>query len=198
MAVIAVTRGFSFGRPELSAAATLRFGLLYLVGFVLVGLFEEASFRGYLQATLQQTMGFWPAALILAALFGATHLGNSSEARYGAFMAGCFGLFEAFLLFRTGNLWFAIGIHAGWDWGETFFYSAPDSGILATGHLANSSLHGPVWLSGGIVRAGSERVLRADSRAGSGCDSLPVPKESAGTGSLELGQSVIRRVRLVR
>ena len=149
IAMIAAGHGFFFGRPELSAAATVRFGLLYLAGFILVGLFEEASFRGYLQATLQQAMGFWPAALILAALFGATHLGNSSEAGDGAFMAGCFGLFEAFALLRTGNLWFGIGLHTAWDWGETFFYSTPDSGVMGTGRLLSSSLQGPVWLSGG-------------------------------------------------
>ncbi len=127
----------------------MKYGLLYLAGFILVGLFEEASFRGYLQSTLQLAMGFWPAALVLAAFFGAIHLGNSSEANYGALMAGCFGLLAAFALRRTGNLWFVIGLHTAWDWGETFFYSAPDSGILARGHLMSSSFHGPDWLTGG-------------------------------------------------
>jgi membrane protease YdiL (CAAX protease family) len=149
MAVIGLAHGFSFGRPEMDVMASAKFGLLYLAGFILVGLFEEASFRGYLQATLEQAMGFWPAAVVLAAMFGATHLGNTSETMPGAVVAGCFGLFEAFVLLRTGNLWFAIGIHAGWDWAETFFYSAPDSGIVASDHLTNSSLHGPIWLTGG-------------------------------------------------
>jgi membrane protease YdiL (CAAX protease family) len=149
IAMIAAGHGFSLGRPELGAVATVRFGLLYLAGFILVGFFEDASFRGYLQATLQDTTGFWPAALILAALFGATHLGNSSETRGGAFMAGCFGLFEAFVLLRTGNLWFGIGLHTAWDWGETFFYSTPDSGELGAGRLFGSTLQGPAWLSGG-------------------------------------------------
>jgi len=149
MAVIAMGHGFSFGRLELSAGPAVEYGFLYLAGFILVGLFEEASFRGYLQSTLQLAVGFWPAALVLAAFFGAVHLGNSSEANYGALMAGCFGLLAAFGLRRTGNLWFVIGMHTAWDWGETFFYSAPDSGILARGHLMNSSFHGPDWLTGG-------------------------------------------------
>jgi hypothetical protein len=50
---------------------------------------------------------------------------------------------------RTGDLWFAIGLHAAWDWGETFFYGVPDSGMVGVGHLFASSLHGPRWLSGG-------------------------------------------------
>jgi membrane protease YdiL (CAAX protease family) len=149
MALIAAAHGFSFGTPVLGVGPAIKFGLLYLAGFLLVGLFEEAAFRGYLQATLEQVTGFWPAAVLLAVLFGVTHLGNTSEARYGAFMAGCFGLFAAFVLRRTRNLWFAIGIHTAWDWGETFFYSTPDSGILATGHFTASTFHGPDWLTGG-------------------------------------------------
>jgi hypothetical protein len=52
---------------------------------------------------------------------------------------------------RTGNLWFAVGFHAAWDWGETYFYSVPDSGMVARGHLLSSSMQGPLWLSGGSV-----------------------------------------------
>jgi hypothetical protein len=48
-------------------------------------------------------------------------------------------------------LWFAVGFHAAWDWGETFFYSVPDSGTIFPGHLLKSSFHGPPWLTGGMV-----------------------------------------------
>jgi hypothetical protein len=44
-----------------------------------------------------------------------------------------------------------VGFHAAWDWGETFFYSVPDSGIVFPGHLLKSSLHGAGWLTGGSV-----------------------------------------------
>jgi uncharacterized protein len=66
-------------------------------------------------------------------------------------MAGGFGLVVAFSLLRTGNLWFAIGMYASWDWGETYLYSVPDSGLFAQGHLLNSSFRGPAWLTGGSV-----------------------------------------------
>jgi membrane protease YdiL (CAAX protease family) len=62
-----------------------------------------------------------------------------------------FGLFACFTLRRTGNLWFAIGLHAAADYAETFLYSVPDSGMLAQGHLLNSSFHGPRWLTGGSI-----------------------------------------------
>ena len=61
------------------------------------------------------------------------------------------GFFFCLTLRRTGNLWFAVGFHAAWDWGESYFYSVPDSGGMAPGHLLRSSLQGPHWLTGGTV-----------------------------------------------
>jgi hypothetical protein len=37
------------------------------------------------------------------------------------------------------------------DWGESFFYSTPNSGLRATGHMLNASLMGSKWFSGGSV-----------------------------------------------
>jgi uncharacterized protein len=151
LALIAAFHGFSLGNLALSRGDALKYGALYGIAFLMVGLVEEFSFRGYMQATLGSGIEFWPAAIILSILFGALHLGNSGEAWYGAAMAGSFGVLAAFCLQRTGNIWFPIGMHATWDWSETFFYSVPDSGFLAKGHLFNSTFHGPTWLTGGKV-----------------------------------------------
>jgi uncharacterized protein len=151
LALIAALHGFSLGSVALSGPDALKYGGLYGIAFLMVGLFEEFSFRGYMQATLGSGIGFWPAAIILSILFGAIHLGNGGEAWFGAAMAGSFGVLAAFCLQRTGSLWFPIGMHAAWDWSETFFYSVPDSGFLAKGHLFDSSFHGPTWLTGGKV-----------------------------------------------
>jgi uncharacterized protein len=151
LVLIAALRGFSLGHVALSGADALKYGTLYGIAFLMVGLFEEFSFRGYMQATLGSGTGFWPAAIILSILFGAIHLSNLAEAWYGAAMAGSFGVLAAFSLQRTGNIWFPIGMHAAWDWSETFFYSVPDSGFLAKGHLFNSTFNGPTWLTGGKV-----------------------------------------------
>ena len=151
LGLIAALHGFSLGSVALSGADALKFGGLYGIAFLMVGLFEEFSFRGYMQATLGSGIGFWPAAILLSILFGAIHLGNCGEAWFGAAMAGSFGLLAAFALQRTGNIWFPIGMHAAWDWAETYFYSVPDSGFLAKGHLFNSTFQGPTWLTGGKV-----------------------------------------------
>jgi membrane protease YdiL (CAAX protease family) len=119
--------------------------------FVLVGLAEEFCFRGYLQFTLTTGMGFWPAAILLSALFGAAHMGNPGETKFGLFSVVLFGLLFCLFLRRRGNLWWAVGFHAGWDWGQTFFYGVPDSGIAPYHNLFGSTFDGPQWLTGGSV-----------------------------------------------
>jgi membrane protease YdiL (CAAX protease family) len=151
LAGIGAGHGITLGGLAITGPATIEYGLAWGIAFVLVGIFEEFSFRGYLQATLGSGIGFWWAAVVLSAIFGAIHLNNSGEGKFGAFMAGVFGLVAAFSLLRTGSLWFAIGMHASWDWSETYFYGTPDSGLLAKGHLLNSNFHGPAWLTGGTV-----------------------------------------------
>jgi membrane protease YdiL (CAAX protease family) len=151
MLTMSALGGFSFGGLALAGTAILKYAILWAIGMTLVGMFEEFLFRGYAQFTLASGIGFWPSAFLLSAVFGALHLSNQGEGWVGAFSVFLFGIFACFTLRRTGNLWFAIGLHAAADYAETFIYSVPDSGLLATGHLLNSSLHGPRWLTGGSV-----------------------------------------------
>lgn len=143
--------GYSFGTVALAGPALVKYAIEWAIAFVLVGLFEESLFRGYSQYTLGSGIGFWPAASIISGLFGAAHLSNSGEGWVGALSVFAFGLFGCFALRRTGNLWFIIGFHAAGDYAETFIYSTPDSGLLAQGHLLNSTFHGPRWLTGGSI-----------------------------------------------
>jgi membrane protease YdiL (CAAX protease family) len=142
---------FAFGQVVLHGARLARFAAFWAAMFLLVGLFEEFLLRGYTQFTLARGIGFWPAALVLSGTFGLIHLRNGGEQWTGLLAAAFIGFFFCLTLRRMGSLWFAVGFHAAWDWGETFFYSVPDSGMVAPGHLLRSSLHGAPWLSGGSV-----------------------------------------------
>jgi uncharacterized protein len=151
MGLIAAFGGYSFGTLALHGGELLRFASLWAVFFIVVGLFEEFFFRGYTQYTLGDGIGFWPAAVVLSCSFGAVHLGNPGEGWVGAAGVVMIGLVFAFALRRTGNLWLVVGWHASFDFGETFLYSVPNSGIVFQGHLSNASLHGAKWLAGGTV-----------------------------------------------
>ncbi len=149
--LIAAVGAYSFGPLALSHTGAFRNGILWLIGFFLVGVFEEFAFRGYMQYTLASGIGFWPAALILSVGFGSIHLGNPGEGLVGALSVVAIALFFCLTLRRTGNLWFAIGLHCSFDWGETFLYSVPNSGTTTAGALSHSSLHGARWITGGTV-----------------------------------------------
>jgi uncharacterized protein len=123
----------------------------WAAAFVIVGLAEEFLFRGYLQFTLTTGMGFWPAAILLSALFALAHGRNPGESASGLLVIVVFALLFCLFLRRTGNLWLAVGFHAGWDWGQTFFYGVPDSGLKPYHNLFNSTFTGPHWLTGGSV-----------------------------------------------
>lgn len=148
---IAAFHGFSFGNLALHGGELVKYTILWAMVFLLMGFFEEFTFRGYLQHAFQQGMGFWPAAILASAIFGGLHLHNVGEDWAGALMAGLFGILACLTLRRTGSIWLAIGMHAGYDFGETFLYSVPDSGIPPSHGLLNSALHGPAWLTGGAV-----------------------------------------------
>jgi membrane protease YdiL (CAAX protease family) len=144
-------RVFEVGHLAMHGVRIVKFGLFWALMFLLVGFFEDFLFRGYSQFTLTRVMGFWPAAAFLSCVFGLVHIRNGGEEWPGLLAAAAIGLFFCLTLRRTGSLWFAVGFHAAWDWGETFFYSVPDSGTIFPGHLLKSSFHGPAWLTGGVV-----------------------------------------------
>jgi membrane protease YdiL (CAAX protease family) len=138
-----------FDAGTLASSTAVRYGLIWLAVFVLVAAAEEAFFRGYMQTILAGGMGFWGSALLLAAAFGLLHHGNASESPVGLFAAAMVSLLLALSVWFTGSLWWAIGFHAAWDWGQSFLYGTPDSGVLVRGHYLSSRPHGSVLLSGG-------------------------------------------------
>ncbi len=86
----------------------LRYGVIWLLGFLLVGLFEEYLVRGYLQYTLTRglaglyqwafktrhsaALGFWTTAILFSFLFGLGHSSNPGESPIGLLSAGLAGL----------------------------------------------------------------------------------------------------------
>lgn len=164
-------RVFDFGHLAIHGARLLKFAAFWGLFFLLVGFYEEFYFRGYTFFTLfggldslarrgwvndsyrdnPETVSFWSTAALLSAYFGAVHLSNQGENLTGVLAVVFIGLFFCLTLRRTGSLWFAVGFHSAFDWGETYLYSVPDSGTMAPGHLLSSSFHGPAWLTGGTV-----------------------------------------------
>lgn len=141
---------FSFGSLALSGSLALRYGLLWALATIMVGLSEESFFRGYAQFTLGSGIGYWPSAFVLSAIFGLTHLSDRGYTWLGVITAMLFGLLACLSLRRTGSLWLGIGFHAAFDFSETYLFSPPNGGLATvSAHLFSSSISGPSWLTGG-------------------------------------------------
>ncbi|MGP8259544.1 MAG: lysostaphin resistance A-like protein [Acidobacteriaceae bacterium] len=165
-----------FDARELFGPSAWRYGTLWFAGFLLVGLFEEYGFRGYLQFTLarginglyawlgsfgsqatgqrsngQNAPGFWIAAVLISFGFGFVHHTNAGESPIGLLSAGLISVIFCLSLWRTGSLWWAIGFHAAWDWSESFLYGVSDSGVVVQNHLFNTHPLGSPLYSGGLT-----------------------------------------------
>ena len=144
-----------------------RYGAVWLLGFLFVGLLEEYLVRGYLQFTLTRglagiyrwafktrhsaALGFWTSAILFSILFGLGHGSNPGESPIGLLSAGLAGMLFCFSLWRTGSLWWAVGFHTSWDWGQSFLYGVADSGMMAQHHLLATHPVGKPILSGGAT-----------------------------------------------
>jgi hypothetical protein len=147
--VLRASGHFRIDSVDLTGGAFLRYAFGWGLVFLAVAINEEFSFRGYLLFFFAKQVRFWRAAMILSVSFGVAHLFNPGENAFGILQVVLIGMLFCLTLRRTGNLWFAVGFHAAWDWAETFFYGTPDSGLLGVGRFLNTSVHGPNWLTGG-------------------------------------------------
>jgi membrane protease YdiL (CAAX protease family) len=145
----------------------LRYGLLWFLAFCLVGLFEESLTRGFLLYTLTRglaalyrslfktahstALGFWSAAVVMSVIFYLGHTSNPGESPVGLLAVFVGGMFFCYGVWRTGSIWWGIGMHAAWDWGQSFLFGVADSGIMVQHRLLAAHPEGKPLLSGGTT-----------------------------------------------
>jgi membrane protease YdiL (CAAX protease family) len=130
---------------------------LWLVAMVFVGVTEEYFFRGYALQSLWRGAGFWPAALITTALFAGVHLVKPHENAIDIGMIFVLGLIICISVRVTGSLWWAVGWHAAFDFGQLFIIGTRNGGRVPQGRLFDVTFTGPAWITGGEL--GTEASL---------------------------------------
>jgi uncharacterized protein len=152
---------YSFGPVQLHGAEIWTNAFLWAIAITIAAIYEEFLYRGYLQFTLTTGIGFWPAALVTSVFMAWVHHFNPGWTWLGLATVGGFGLIACLLLRRTGDLWMPLGLHAGWNYGEAYFFGVPSSGLMGRGQLLHGSFHGPAWATGMPfgVEAGWPNVL---------------------------------------
>lgn len=111
--------------------------------------FEEALFRGYPFQVLVNAMGDWPAALAVSGLFAWAHHLNPNVGALALANIFLAGVFLSLAYLRTRSLWFATGVHLGWNWTMAALLDLPVSGLPLDTPLYSAVETGADWWTGG-------------------------------------------------
>jgi hypothetical protein len=117
--------------------------------------------RGIVFRISEELVGTWGSLAISAGLFGVLHLANPHATLTAAVAIALeAGVLLAAAYLVTRRLWFAIGLHAGWNFTQGGIFGVAVSGFEAKG-LLKGSLSGPPWLSGGEFGAEASLIAVA-------------------------------------
>ena len=143
------TRSITHWTAAPNLAQTLG-GTAGVAGALLVAAsFEEILFRGYAFQRLVDSIGPAGAIAVLAALFGAGHLGNPGATPLSTANTVLAGILLAVAYLKTRALWLPIGLHWAWNFLMGPMLGLPVSGFRIAPSLLHAEFSGPAWWSGG-------------------------------------------------
>ena len=145
------THHLTLTQSHMTLGWSLRYAAAWALAFFLVGMTEEFMLRGYLLYTLARGIRFWPAAVLLAILFGALHKGNPGEGPFGLVAAALIALVFSLSLWRLRTSLVGDWISYVLGLAESYFYGTPDSGGVSAGRLMEAHAHGATLISGGAT-----------------------------------------------
>jgi hypothetical protein len=156
--LISLWGGYSIRGIALQGGEIFLFTILWALAFCIASVFEELVFRGYELFTLATGIRFWPAAVILSAVFGfyLHYVMKPNETWVDGLSVSLIALFLCLTVRRTGNLWFAIGWHFAFNFGALFLFGFPNTGnkgLPVPKHFFEAMIQGPQWLTGGPMGA---------------------------------------------
>ena len=107
--------------------------------FLRVGISEVGMLRGYVQrvttdgvSMLLGNWSFWTSAPLFSIIFAGFHASNPGENKFGYVMVFIDEFNLCITVWRTGDLWFAIGSHPGpADWAESVLFGTPTAALTA-------------------------------------------------------------------
>jgi|SRR5579859_1013590 len=128
------------GPAELAAPTLMAVG---------AGVMEELLIRGFVLGLIERWAGSAVALAVTALLFGILHLDNPGAGLWPA-VALALGSGVAFgaAYLATGRLWWSIGLHCGWNFGQSGLFGLIDSGTSFPSVIV-AAVRGPYWLTGG-------------------------------------------------
>jgi CAAX protease family protein len=148
--VMAASGGVTWSAQEGTMAGWWQGSLAALLFLTLPAAAEEALMRGYPLQALAEAVGAPLALVATSVAFGALHWGNPEVTALGLVNVTAAGLLLGTVYLRTGSLWWATGVHLGWNWAHGYLADLPVSGLeILDAPLYEGVSTGPDWLGGG-------------------------------------------------
>ncbi len=180
--------------PHASPADAVKYGVIWGMIFAGSALLEEMLTRGYLQYTLTRGLavlyrryfgvrfgvaeGFWTSAVILSAVYACMYIGNPGQTELGLVCIFVMGLLYCLSLWRTGQLWWAIGFHWAWEMTQAWGFGLWSGGQPIRDRLlqwapratedtasgGNAGLDGSLWVYATLLIASVILLLSTSKR----------------------------------
>ncbi len=153
--------------PAFSSSTALFQITLLLFGFAIQSSVEEFVFRGWLMSVLTKKFNLLAAVIISSALFSFMHF-NPANPWYDNVNTLIFALFASAWVIKTGNVWGAMGWHAGWNWFTAVGFEVPITGLdtKTPALIVQLAPSGPNWLHGGTTGPEGSLICSAILLAG--------------------------------
>jgi membrane protease YdiL (CAAX protease family) len=132
-----------FARPATETSSVAGYLVGAIVAFLLVGIYEELMFRGYVLQVLSERAGRGASILVSSAVFALMHGANPGADLMGIVNIVAIGGLLAYLFYRSGALWMPIGFHTGWNFLLGYVFTLPVSGLPMRGILDVVEVGGP-------------------------------------------------------
>jgi len=149
--MIAAVGDARFSLTQGSLFNHVKYGAGWMLGELILASSEELLFRGLILALAARVFGIRVAFVVSAAAFMYVHGANPGASGIWLARLGAAGLLLAYSVFRSGSLWWAIGYHAGWNWGSAPLFGAAGSGYRNEGHILSFFPQGSSLITGGAV-----------------------------------------------
>jgi uncharacterized protein len=134
-----------FSNPHFSM-----FSITFLLLFILVGIFEEMFFRGYVMSTLASRGNKkWVIYVASALIFSIAHGANPNVSILGLVNIALVGFLFAYMFDATNSLWLPIGYHITWNYFQGNVFGFAVSGTAPNGIYSVEVAKGHDWLTGG-------------------------------------------------
>jgi membrane protease YdiL (CAAX protease family) len=139
-----------FARPAPEGQTVPLYMTLSLVGFFVVGIYEELMFRGYVLQRINEKSGRLLAIAVSSFLFAILHFANPGAGFLSLFNTWVIGVLLCALYYRSRSLWTPIGFHFAWNFLLGMFFSMPVSGLPIYGILEIAEVTDETTVSGAM------------------------------------------------